>query len=111
MPMHFPVEDITHYPKTTQAENIEAAGTEYNRVMRQGAVVPPTSSDSPVPKGCTLETAIEYFKSHAVGEYETLYNQTAHWLEEYHAVSRAAVQKAVEPLTVDLSEVEGGSDE
>ena len=98
--------DITHYSKRTQAGNLIAAG-----------VIKPVSNDesSPdvirgVPQNITVETAIQYFRDNAVGEYERLYKATAQWLERYNTYSRTLVNKAVEESaeitnTVDMSEV------
>lgn len=73
---NFPVIDITHKPKRMQSDNLKAV----NSVTTAMEVDPPVSS---VPATPTLERAIEFYETHAVGEYKTLYLQTAKWLREY----------------------------
>lgn len=114
--------DITHHPKRTQAGNIARAGTAYSKSVPQSVKegsVPTVLSASEVadilniPTNVTMETAIKFYRSHATGQFETLFTMTADWLEKYRLVSRATVNKAVQQteeqkikddvLTVDMS--------
>ena len=72
----FPVYDITHKPKRMQKANIE-------RVRVENKTVSMTGEESSVPSIITLERAIQYYESHAEGEYKNLYTQTAKWLREF----------------------------
>ena len=74
---NFPVIDITHKPKRMQSENLKAV----NHVTT--AMEVDTSVASNIPSTPTLERAIEFYETHADGEYRTLYLQTAKWLREY----------------------------
>ena len=73
---NFPVIDITHKPKRMQSDNLRAV----SQVTTAMEIDSPTTS---VPASPTLERAIEFYESHADGEYRTLYLQTAKWLREY----------------------------
>lgn len=80
MPFVNNIEDITHHPKRTQAGNILAAGTAF---MTTTGTANPEPRNTDVPVNVTIESAIEYFRSHAHGEYTTLYSFTADTLERY----------------------------
>lgn len=116
--------DITHHPKRTQAGNVAKAGTAYSKSVSQPVKegsAPNVLSASEVadilniPANVTLETAIKFYRSHATGQFETLFTMTAEWLEKYRLVSRATVNKAIQQteeqeskddvLTVDMSKV------
>lgn len=73
---NFPVIDITHKPKRMQSDNLKA-------VSSVTTAMEVDSPASPVPATPTLERAIEFYETHAEGEYRTLYLQTAKWLREY----------------------------
>ena len=75
---NFPVIDITHKPKRMQGENLKAVATVTTAMEQDDA--PLTNA---IPATPTLERAIEYYETHAVGEFRTLYAQTAKWLREY----------------------------
>ena len=75
---NFPVIDITHKPKRMQSENLKSA-VQVTTAM-ESEINPMTSS---IPVSPTLERAIEYYESHAVGEFRVLYLQTAKWLRDY----------------------------
>lgn len=72
----FPVQDVTHKPKRMQSANLKAVLKEENPES-QGV------SSSEVPSVVTLERAINFYESHASGEYKVLYSQTAKWLREF----------------------------
>ena len=74
----FPVEDITHKPRRTQADNLKKAGVVADEV--------PSGNDelvSKVPQSPTVEGAIQFFEENAKGEYKALYKSTATWLRNY----------------------------
>lgn len=72
----FPVIDVTHKPRRMQSDNLKAV-SQVTTVESESNVV------SSVPTTPTLERAIEYYETHAEGEYRTLYLQTAKWLREF----------------------------
>lgn len=74
---NFPVIDITHKPKRIQSDNLKSA----IHVTTVGEPESPIMSSVPVSP--TLERAIEYYESHAEGEFRVLYLQTAKWLRDY----------------------------
>lgn len=74
---NFPVIDITHKPKRMQSENLRAVNSVTTAMEIDNPVV------SSVPATPTLERAIEFYETHANGEYKTLYLQTAKWLRDY----------------------------
>ena len=74
---NFPVINITHKPKRMQSDNLRAV----NHVTTAMETENPVTSS--VPTTPTLERAIEYYETHAEGEYRTLYLQTAKWLREF----------------------------
>lgn len=74
---NFPVIDITHKPKRMQNDNLKSA------VQMTTAVDSESPVTSSVPASPTLERAIEYYETHAVGEFRILYLQTAKWLRDY----------------------------
>lgn len=94
MMMNMTVEDITHHPKRTQAENILKAGTAFHTVTDRGAVSEAVESDVPV--NVTLESAIQYFRDHADGAYHNLYMFTADALEKYQKTPKKDRKKAEE---------------
>lgn len=67
----FSVIDVTHRPKRMQGDNIRAMSEE----EQEGTV-----RVEVVPNVMTLERAINYYESNAVGELKQLYDQTAKWL-------------------------------
>ena len=75
---NFPVIDITHKPKRMQADNLKAVATMTTAMEQDDA--PMTNA---IPATPTLERAIAYYETHAVGEFRLLYSQTAKWLREY----------------------------
>ena len=75
---NFPVIDITHKPKRMQGENLKAVASVTTAMEYDDA---PVTSD--IPATPTLERAIEYYETHAVGEFRLLYSQTSKWLREY----------------------------
>ena len=74
----FPVIDITHKPKRMQGDNLKAVSS-----MTTAFEQEETHVTSSIPATPTLERAIEYYETHAVGEFRVLYSQTAKWLREY----------------------------
>lgn len=86
--------DITHHSKRTQAGNLEQAGV----VVTQPEPEVPDYSDSDIPQVVTVERAIDYYKKHATGARANLYQLTAKWLEQYHAVAQVHVHRALEQL-------------
>lgn len=85
---NFPVIDITHRPKRMQGDNLKAVATVTTAMEQDDA--PMTSA---IPATPTLERAIEYYETHAVGEFKVLYSQTAKWLREYMTKSIPAQQE------------------
>lgn len=75
---NFPVVDITHKPKRMQSDNLKSASQVTTDMENTDSPLTPN-----VPVTPTLEKAIEYYESHAEGEYRTLYLQTAKWLREF----------------------------
>jgi len=75
---NFPVIDITHKPKRMQSDNLKSA-VQVTTAMEQNDA--PMTTD--IPSTPTLERAIEFYETHAEGEYRTLYLQTAKWLRDY----------------------------
>lgn len=75
----FPVIDVTHKSKRSQAGNLEIAMKNSPSEPNSEENVFPAS----VPKSITLERAIEFYESHSEGEYKTLYTLTAKWLRDY----------------------------
>lgn len=75
---NFPVIDITHKPKRMQSDNLKSAI--HVTTATEQTDSPMTSA---IPASPTLERAIEYYETHAVGEFRVLYLQTAKWLREY----------------------------
>lgn len=73
---NFPVIDITHKPKRMQSDNLKSAV----QVATAKDADTPTSA---IPVSPTLERAIEFYESHAEGEFRLLYLQTAKWLRDY----------------------------
>ena len=73
---NFPVIDITHKPKRMQGDNLKA-------VAPVATAMDVDFPQSDVPVTPTLERAIEFYETHAEGEYRTLYLQTAKWLREF----------------------------
>lgn len=86
---NFPVIDITHKPKRMQGDNLKAVATVTTAMEQDDA--PMTNA---IPATPTLERAIEYYETHAVGEFRTLYTQTAKWLREYMTKSIPVQQEA-----------------
>lgn len=83
----FPVKDITHKPKRTQAGNLSSlatAPTETGEVYYNNTN--PVSLLG-VPKTVTIERAISFYESNATDEYRVLFIQTAKWLREYMSKS------------------------
>lgn len=111
--MKMNVEDITHHPKRTQAGNIEKAGTSYEKLVAESSVNSPVSGSSDIPVNVTIESAIQYFRSHTTGSLANLYAFTSDILEKYRVISKSAVSKAFEEakkesysniVEVDISE-------
>lgn len=90
------VEDITHHPKRTQAGNIEKAGTSYEKLVAESSLNSHVSGASDIPVNVTIESAIQYFRSHLTGATANLYAFTADILEKYRLVSKSAISKAFE---------------
>ncbi len=67
----FPVEDITHKPRRSQSDNLRNAQSE----VTVSAVSTDSKELSNMP--LTLERAISYYETHAVGELAHLYRFTA----------------------------------
>lgn len=118
---NFETIDITHKSKRTQEGNIlkaEAMGTITTGIRADGSdlVVSNTTvsiSKSDIPQNVTPETAIVFYREHAVGEFKNLFLQTAEWLDLYRTASKTAMNKLIEEakekeeaetLTVDISE-------
>ena len=108
--MNFPVEDITHHSKRTQADNLRNAGVA-NTIT---SVCEEAPINSGVPQSVTLESAITYFRNNAKGDTYKLFMQTADWLDKYRVASRTAMNKLLkeaeteskeDTLTVDMTEV------
>lgn len=91
---NFPVVDITHKPKRMQADNLKAVSSSVTTVREQ-TDAPITSA---IPATPTLERAIEFYETNAVGEFRLLYSQTAKWLREYMTKS-IPVQQEVQTET------------
>ena len=72
----FPVHDITHKPKRMQGDNLKAVFGEETSASSAG-------KETNIPSAVTLERAIQFYESHADGEYKNLYSQTAKWLREF----------------------------
>ena len=87
----FPVVDITHKPKRTQADSLKQA-------MKQDDPHISDTGATTVPQVVTLERAIAYYETHAEGEHNILYTMTAKWLREYLSKS----MKSDEPVGVDV---------
>ena len=77
---NFPVIDITHKPKRMQGDNLKAVSVMTTAYTVEQDDAPMTND---IPATPTLERAIEYYETHAVGEFRLLYLQTAKWLKEY----------------------------
>lgn len=75
---NFPIVDITHKPKRMQSDNLRAVSQVTTAMEQSGAPI-----TSAIPASPTLERAIEYYESHAEGEFRVLYLQTAKWLRDY----------------------------
>ena len=74
----FTVEDITHKPKRTQADNLRKAGVIADAVSSENNTIV-----SKIPQSPTVEGAIQFFEENAKGEYKALYANTALWLRKY----------------------------
>ena len=74
----FTVEDITHKPRRSQADNLRAAG----KIADNNSSVENTTH-SVVPQSPTVEGAIKFFEENANGEFKALYMNTAEWLRKY----------------------------
>ena len=92
---NFPVIDITHRPKRMQSENLKST----NKVTTAMDIESP---ESYVPTTPTLERAIEFYESHAEGEYRTLYLQTAKWLREF--MSKSIPTPAPDGVDIDKAQ-------
>lgn len=86
MMMNMTVEDITHHPKRTQAENILKAGTAFHTITEKGAIEATANSD--IPLNVTLESTIKYYRDHADGAFRNLYLFTAEALDKYRLTSK-----------------------
>ena len=100
MPFVNNVEDITHHPKRTQAGNILAAGTAFMTTTDQAK---PEQRQTDIPLNVTMESAIEYFRSHATGEFTVLYSFTADALERFRAVPMKDKRKKNEDSVPEFS--------
>lgn len=92
----FPVEDITHKPRRTQADNLKKAGVV--------ADVVPSGNDeiiSKVPQSPTVEGAIQFFEDNAKGEYKALYKSTAVWLRKYLTMKVKELPKNLQAVLPD----------
>lgn len=97
----FPVYDVTHKPKRYQSDNLRKAQTD------RDAQDEPVQGDSAIPQSVTIESAISYFESNAVGEYRSLYSSTAMWLRSVlSAKNRTSRHSEVD----DTANVEKDSD-
>lgn len=102
----FPVEDITHKPKRTQAGNLVAAGKLDPEALNNGG-----KEAAIIPKALTIEKAIKYFEQSAINaqdkDLRILYIQTAKWLADYRAIPK----KIQEVKRVDYEPAKDGEDE
>jgi hypothetical protein len=95
--------DITHKPKRTQAGNIAAAIQSGELVADEGDQDAPDPSRPP--QSATLERAIKYFESNAIGDLAPLYRQTAAWLREKLTLPKEikdSIREAVTPERVQI---------
>lgn len=74
---NFTTQDITHRPKRTQAENLTKAGVSKINTVNE------VSEPVDIPIGVTIEKAIKYYETNAVGELSVLYASTARWLRMF----------------------------
>lgn len=92
----FPVEDITHKPRRTQADNLRKAGFVDNEVSSEN-----TDIVSKVPQSPTVEGAIKFFEENAKGEYKALYVNTAMWLRKYLTLKVKELPKNLQAVLPD----------
>lgn len=74
----FPVVDITHKPKRTQADNLRKSINSVSSVPQE--ITTEIKPHYEVPTMITLEKAIHFYEENATGDLEKLYSQTAKWL-------------------------------
>lgn len=67
------VQDVTVKPKRYQQDSVISL----NEEALQNDVV----TETEIPRNVTIEAAIAYFETSAVGELEVLYKRTAGWLK------------------------------
>ena len=96
----WPTVDITHRSKRSQAGNLALAR------KNKSESVDPAPSGIEVPKTITIERAIEYYESHADGEFSTLYTATAKWLRDYMTKKNTPAPSSSGSVDLNDSEVE-----
>ena len=92
----FPVVDITHKPKRTQADNLKKAG-----YTNDEASVADNNVQSKVPQSPTVESAIQFFEDNASGEFKALYSNTAKWLRNYLTLKVKELPKNLQAVLPD----------
>lgn len=73
---NFPVHDITHRPKRMQGDSIKS---QESLTTVDSVITSPRS----IPQSVTIEKAIQFYESHAEGEFEVLFKSTAKWLRDH----------------------------
>ena len=91
----FPVHDITHKPKRTQADNLRKAGVLDEAPTEENVV------QSKIPQSPTVEGAIQFFEDNAKGEYKALYKSTATWLRKYLTLKVKELPKNLQAVLPD----------
>lgn len=92
----FPIEDITHKPRRTQADNLKKAGFTNDNVT-----VTEDNVQSKIPQSPTVEGAIQFFEDNAKGEYKALYTSTAMWLRKYLTAKVKELPKNLQAVLPD----------
>lgn len=92
----FPMIDVTHKPKRTQADNLKRAGVIADDTPVEGNV-----EQSKVPQSPTVEGAIQFFESNATGEFKALYKSTATWLRKYLTIKAKDLPKSLQAVLPD----------
>lgn len=92
----FPVIDITHKPKRTQAENLRNSGRAISDEAEDVSV-----KNTVVPQSPTVERAIKYFEDNAIGDYKVLYLNTAKWLRKYLTIKAKQLPKNLQAILPD----------
>ena len=94
----FPVEDITHKPRRSQADNIRAAGK-----IADNSLSVEDDTHSLIPQSPTVEGAIKFFEENAKGEFKALYMNTAKWLRNYLTLKVKQLPKNLQAVLPDAT--------